>query len=89
MSAVINTQLIDSLAQIILALNPEEQALLLQKVPILNGQKLRKSFPKASKKEVDRFFQNTERLEPDLDQPTLEEIAQEVREVRRELWSRY
>ena len=88
MSAVVNTQLIDSLSQIILALNPEEQALLSQKVPILNGQKPRTSFPKASKEEVDCFFQNTKRLEPDPDQPTLEEIAQEVREVRRELWTR-
>jgi hypothetical protein len=86
MSAVINTQLIDSLAQIILALNPEEQALLSQKVRGLQISQPRTSFPQASTEEVDRFFQNTQKIEPDPNQPTLQEIAQDVQEVRRELW---
>jgi hypothetical protein len=88
MSAIINTQLIESLAQIILSLKPEEQALLAQKIQWLGIQEPKASFPKASREEVDRFFQNTQRLEPDPHQPTLQEIAQDVQEVRRELWTR-
>jgi hypothetical protein len=88
MSAVINTQLIESLAKIILSLKPEEQALLSQRIQGLGIQEPKASFPKASPEEVDRFFQNTQGLEPDPNQPTLQEIAQDVQEVRRELWTR-
>ena len=88
MSAVINTQLIDSLAQVILSLSPEEQALLSQKIQGLNIQKAKTTFPKASPEEVNRFFQSTQSLEPDPNQPTLQEISQDVQEVRLELWTR-
>lgn len=85
MSAVINTQLVESLAQAILALSPKEQALVLQKVQAPDTVELRTTLPKAARAEVDRFFQNLGNSEADPNQPTLAEIAQEVRQVRRKL----
>ncbi len=85
MSAVINTQLVESLAQAILALSPSERALVLQKVKTPDILELEVAFPKATQAEVDRFFQSLDNSESDPNQPTLAEISQEVRQVRREL----
>ena len=69
-----NLKLIDSLAQIILALSPEERQLLDQKIH-------------APQTDLSTFFDELVDLEPDLNQPDLEEISQVVREVRQELWT--
>ncbi|MBR8838720.1 MAG: hypothetical protein DSM106950_33135 [Stigonema ocellatum SAG 48.90 = DSM 106950] len=37
--------------------------------------------------DLDEFLQQMEELEPDPNQPTLQEISEVVKEVRRELWS--
>ncbi|MBW4685271.1 MAG: hypothetical protein KME40_09270 [Komarekiella atlantica HA4396-MV6] len=37
--------------------------------------------------DLDEFLQGLENLEPDPNQPTLEEISEIVKDVRRELWS--
>ncbi|MCC5599685.1 hypothetical protein [Nostoc favosum] len=37
--------------------------------------------------DLDEFLQGLEDLEPDPNQPTLEEISEIVKDVRRELWS--
>ncbi|GBE95566.1 hypothetical protein [Nostoc cycadae] len=36
---------------------------------------------------LDKFLQDLEDLEPDPNQPTLEEISEIVKDVRQELWS--
>ena len=79
MATSVNAQLVDSLAQVILALSLEEQALLVEKVQQLRS--------KASQPELQRFFEGLDALAPDPDQPTLDEISQEVKEVRRQLWA--
>lgn len=81
MSTVINTQLIDSIAQVILALTPEQQKLLSQTV-----QKFQPAFPSINPV-VEQFFQEMENLEPDPDGISLQEITQEVKAVREELWT--
>lgn len=80
MSTTINTRLIDSLAQVILSLSPEEQSLLSQKV-----QTLRAITQPLAPSDLNQFFQDLETLEPDPNQPTLQEISQEVKAARREL----
>jgi hypothetical protein len=70
-----NLKLIDSLAQIILTLSPEERQLLNQKIYI----------PQDDLKGV---FTDLTAVEPEPNQPTLEEISQVVREVRQELWAK-
>jgi hypothetical protein len=70
-----NLKLIDSLAQIILTLSPEERQLLDQKIYT----------PQDDLKDV---FIDLTTVEPDPSQPTLEEISQVVREVRQELWAK-
>jgi hypothetical protein len=37
--------------------------------------------------DLDYFLQSLEQLEPDPNQPTLEEISEIVKDVRQELWS--
>ncbi|MCC5662926.1 hypothetical protein LC653_02985 [Nostoc sp. CHAB 5784] len=37
--------------------------------------------------DLDDFLQSIEQLEPDPNQPTLEEISEIVKDVRQELWS--
>ncbi|MBE8966661.1 hypothetical protein [Nostoc sp.] len=37
--------------------------------------------------DLDDFLQSLEQLEPDPNQPTLEEISELVKDVRQELWS--
>ncbi|MBN4001592.1 hypothetical protein [Nostoc sp. LPT] len=37
--------------------------------------------------DLDDFLQSLEQLEPDPNQPTLEEISEIVKDVRQELWS--
>jgi predicted metal-dependent hydrolase len=69
-----NLKLIDSLAQIILTLSPEERQLLDQKIHV-------------AQTDLNIFFDELSDLQPDLNQPTLEEISQVVREVRQELWT--
>jgi predicted metal-dependent hydrolase len=69
-----NLKLIDSLAQIIFTLNPEERQLLDQKIY-------------AAQTDLNAFFDELVDLKPDQSQPTLEEISQVVREVRQELWT--
>ena len=76
----INTQLINTLAQVILALSQEEQHLLEQKI-----QHLRQTT--ATQPDLDQFFQELNALEHDPNQLTLEEISQEVKAVRHKLWS--
>ena len=76
----VNTQLIDTLAQVILAMSQEEQYLLEQKIQHLR--QLTTIQPN-----LDQFFQELSTLEPDPNQLTLEEISQEVKAVRHELWS--
>jgi hypothetical protein len=75
----INLKLVDSLAQVILALSEEEQILL--------GQKLQQSQRHQSSSDLDKFFEELSNLPPDPDQLSLEEISEEVRQVRQELWS--
>lgn len=79
MATSVNTQLVDSLAQVILALSVEEQALLVEKV-----QQLRST---ATQSDLQQFFDGLDALAPDPDQPTLDEISQEVKVVRRQLWA--
>jgi hypothetical protein len=69
-----NLKLIDSLAQIILTLSSEERQLLDRKL-------------RAAQTDLNAFFDELADLEPDQNQPTLEEISQVVREVRQELWT--
>ncbi len=47
-------------------------------------------FEKISKSTVDldEFLQNLDQLEPDPEQPTLQEISDIVKEVRQDLWSK-
>jgi hypothetical protein len=82
MSTTINTRLIDSLAQVILSLSPEEQNLLSQKV-----QRLRATTQSIAPSDLNQFFQDLQTLEPDPTQPTLQEISQEVKAARHELYS--
>ena len=79
MATFVNTQLIDSLAQVILALSLEEQALLVDTV-----QRLRSTAPQP---DLQQFFDGLDALAPDPDQPTLDEISQEVKAVRHQLWA--
>lgn len=79
MATSVNTQLIDSLAQVILALSIEEQALLVDTV-----QRLRSTAPQP---DLQQFFEGLDALAPDPDQPTLDEISQEVKAVRHQLWA--
>ena len=79
MATSVNTQLVDSLAQVILALSLEEQALLVERV-----QQLRSTVPQP---DLQQFFDGLDALAPDPDQPTLDEISQEVKVVRRQLWA--
>ncbi len=72
--AIANLQLVDSLAQIILTLNTEERRLLEQKIRV-------------SQMDLNHFFADLAVLPVDLEQPSLEEISQTVREVRQELWA--
>ncbi|PSR18888.1 hypothetical protein C8255_05040 [filamentous cyanobacterium CCP3] len=76
--AVINTKLIDSLAQVILALSAEEQLLL--------GRKLSET-QQSSQFELEKFFETLDTLPPDPEQPSLEAISNVVKEVRHDLWS--
>lgn len=82
MSVDVNTKLINSLAQIITALKPEEQVLLSQTV-----QKLNSDTEQPSQDGLGKFFQDIDRLPIDPNQPTLQEISEEVKTVRRELWT--
>lgn len=77
-AGTVNLKLIDSLVQVILALSEEEQALLEQKIQQQRQQ------PTVN---VELFFQELGQAEPDLEQPSLEEISQVVREVRQEVWT--
>jgi hypothetical protein len=74
-----NLKLVDSLVQVILALSEEEQILL--------GQKLQQSQRNLLVSGLDKFFEELSNLPPDPDQPSLEEISEEVRQVRKALWS--
>ena len=65
-----NLKLVDSLAQVILALSKEEQILL--------GQKLQQSQRNLLVSGLDKFFEELSNLPPDPDQPSLEEISEEV-----------
>lgn len=38
--------------------------------------------------DLDEFLQHLEEIEPDPNQPTLQEISEIVKEVRQELWSK-
>lgn len=69
-----NLKLVDTLAQVILALSPEERQLLDQKIH-------------APQPDLNTFFVELVNLPPDANQPSLEEISHEVREVRQELWA--
>ncbi len=75
----INAKLVDSLARIILSLTDEERQLLEQKIHTQEPSKIH----------LDQFFQELDSAPTDLSQPTLQEISEVVREVRRELWSSY
>jgi hypothetical protein len=75
----VNLKLIDSLAQVILALSEEEQSLL--------GQRIQQGREHLPSSELDQFFDELSTLPPDPDQLSLEEISEEVRQVRRALWS--
>lgn len=79
--AVINTKLIDSLAQVILALSAEEQLLLGRKLRYLSSET-----QQSGQFELEQFFQTLGTLSPDPEQPSLEVISNVVKEVRRELW---
>lgn len=82
MATRINSRLIDSLAQVILALQPEEQALLSQTV-----QRLKADAPKMTESELEQFFENKDSSEDDPDRPSLQEISDEVKAVRQVLWA--
>lgn len=82
MSASINTQLVNSLAQIILALKPAEQELLSQTV-----QSLKTASVQAPQRDLNHFFQALDELSSEANQPTLEEISAEVKTVRQALWA--
>ncbi|MEO1394250.1 MAG: hypothetical protein AAFV90_15190 [Cyanobacteria bacterium J06634_5] len=82
MSISINTQLINSLAQVILSLKPEEQILLSQTV-----QKLKAAPSGVERPDLDLFFKELDTLVPDAEQPTLEEISAEVKLVRQAIWT--
>jgi hypothetical protein len=69
-----NLKLVDSLAQIILTLSPEERRLLDQKVHVPSS-------------DLDSFFVDLTRLPADPEQPSLAEISEVVHEVRQELWA--
>jgi hypothetical protein len=69
-----NLKLVDSLAQIILTLSPEERRLLDQKVH-------------APSSDLDSFFVDLTSLPADPEQPSLAEISEVVHEVRQELWA--
>ena len=69
-----NLKLVDSLAQIILALSQDERALLDQKI-------------QPSRSDLDSFFTDLTSLPADPDQLSLGEISEIVREVRQELWA--
>ena len=75
----INLKLIDSLAQVILALSEEEQTLL--------GQRIQQGKEHLPSLALDQFFDDLSTLPPDPDQLSLEEISEEVRQVRRDIWS--
>ncbi|MEO1353991.1 MAG: hypothetical protein AAFW84_35445 [Cyanobacteria bacterium J06635_15] len=82
-STLVNIKLINSLAQVILSLSDEEQTLLEQRIQHL------KAMPEASsppQPDLDAFFQDLETLEPDPNQPSLQEISKVVQDVRHELW---
>lgn len=79
MTTSVNAQLVESLAQVILSLSVEEQALLVEKV-----QQLRST---AAQPDLQQFFDGLDALAPDPEQPTLDEISQEVKAVRRQLWA--
>lgn len=79
--AMINTKLIDSLAQVILALSAEEQILLGRKLRYLGAEN-----QQPGQFELEQFFQTLSTLPPDLEQPSLEAISDVVKEVRRDLW---
>lgn len=85
MSATINGQLVESLAQAILSLSPKERVLVLQRVQTSDISEPRVTFSEATQAEIDCVFQSLDSLELDPNQPSLAEIAQEVRQVRREL----
>jgi hypothetical protein len=74
----VNLKLVNSLAQVILALSEEEQILL--------GQKLQQSQRHPSSSDLDKFFEELSNLPPDPDQLSLEEISEEVCQVRKGLW---
>ncbi|TAF08686.1 MAG: hypothetical protein EAZ77_06645 [Nostocales cyanobacterium] len=38
--------------------------------------------------DLDKFLEELDQLEPDAEQPTLEEISEIVKEVRQELWGK-
>lgn len=38
--------------------------------------------------DLDKFLEEVDKLEPDPEQPTLEEISEIVKEVRQELWKK-
>lgn len=80
-----NTKLIDALAQIILSLSREERQLLDQRIE--HFQSPVHSPLEQSNPDPELFFQELNDLETDPSQPTLQEISQVVKEVRRELWS--
>ncbi len=69
-----NLKLVDSLAQIILALSPEERHLLDRKIQL-------------SQSDVDSFFEELTSLPADPQQPSLSEISETVHEVRQALWA--
>jgi hypothetical protein len=77
--ATINLKLIDSLAQVILALSEDEQTLL--------GQRIQQGKEPLSSSALDQFFDELSTLPPDPDQLSLEEISEEVHQVRHALWS--
>lgn len=79
--STINTKLIDSLAQAILALSTEEQILLGQKLRYLGADARQPGQP-----ELLQFFQTLDTLPADPEQPSLEAISRVVKEVRHELW---
>ncbi|WP_156119771.1 hypothetical protein [Leptolyngbya sp. KIOST-1] len=79
--ATINTKLIDSLAQVILALSAEEQRLLGRKLRHLGGET-----QQPSQFELEQFFQTLGTLPLDPEQPSLEAISDIVKDVRRDLW---
>ena len=69
-----NLKLVDSIAQIILALSSEERHLLDRKIQV-------------SESDIDSFFAGLTSLPVDPTQPSLSEISEVVRVVRQELWA--